>query len=402
MVNLPRPEYPRPTLRRERWSNLNGRWAFAFDDDDRGCAERWQDVTADGLDGDTPFPRVITVPFCYQAELSGIGERTRHDVVWYARTFADVRNHPAEHLLLHFGAVDYRATVWVNGALVAGHEGGHTPFSADVTDTLRGGDNVVVVRAEDPLDDLEIPRGKQYWHLETEGIFYTPTTGIWQTVWLEPVASARVTEIRATPDLDAGCIDVDVTLVGISRGAVLRLVISLRGDVVVDDRMLVTASRLQRRYPLLPQAAAVGAEVTKWQGMAAWSPQNPNLYDLRLELQAPDGKPTDAVDSYFGVRKIEARDGRVQLNNRPFYPRLVLDQGYFPGGLLTAASDADLRRDIEMAKDLGFDGARKHQKVEDPRWLYWADRLGFLVWSEMPSPQRYSPEAVRRHTMEWQ
>ena len=185
MSTVPRPEYPRPQFRRDRWTNLNGEWSFAFDDGDVGLAEGWQ-----GGDGSF-FGRRITVPFCFQAELSGIGETTFHDVVWYARTFEDVSD-PGGRLLMHFGAVDYRADVWVNGVHVVSHEGGHTPFSADVTRALNGPENVVVVRAEDPSRDVTIPRGKQYWREESEGIFYTRTTGIWQTVWLEPVNRARI------------------------------------------------------------------------------------------------------------------------------------------------------------------------------------------------------------------
>ena len=407
-VTSPRSEHPRPRLRRGRWASLNGAWSFVFDDEDRGLAQHWERA----IPGEAPWDRQITVPFCPQSELSGIADRGRHDVVWYARRFGDVRRVPSQRLLLHFGAVDYRATVWVDGAQVATHEGGSTPFTADVTDALAGGalvtgtpadsEHTVVVRACDPLDDLEIPRGKQYWRTDTEGIFYTATTGIWQTVWLEPVAPERVVDLRLDPDLDAGAISVEVDLTTAAIGSRLRLVVGLHGEVLVDDIVAVTAARLQRRFPLAADGQGARRDVGDWQGIQTWSPEHPTLYDLRAELTSAGGKTLDAVDSYFGMRKIEARDGRLYLNHRPFYPRLVLDQGYFPGGLLTAASDEDLRRDIELAKELGFNGARKHQKIEDPRWLHWADRLGFVVWAEMPSPYRFSAAAVRRSTAEWQ
>jgi beta-galactosidase/beta-glucuronidase len=187
----PRPEYPRPQFRRQDWSNLNGEWRFAFDDGDAGLAAGWWKGSAQDLaEGTSPFDRTITVPFCFQSKLSGIGEKAFHDVVWYARTFERPPSDD-ERLLLHFGAVDYRATVWVNGAHVVSHEGGHTPFTADVTHALLEGENVVIVRAEDPSRDVTIPRGKQYWREESEGIFYTRTTGIWQTVWMRPRWTSR-------------------------------------------------------------------------------------------------------------------------------------------------------------------------------------------------------------------
>ena len=402
MSTVPRPEYPRPQFRRQGWTNLNGEWRFAFDDGDVGLAEGWQNVTAAGLEG-SRFDRSITVPFSYQSRLSGIGETAFHDVVWYARTFEHSPGGDDERLLLHFGAVDYRATVWVNGAHVASHEGGHTPFSADVTFALGEGENALVVRAEDPSRDATIPRGKQYWKEESEGIFYTRTTGIWQTVWLEPVGRRRVGSLRLTTDVDDASLDVEAAVEGFGPGMALRLVVSFEGEVVLDDRVTVTSPVVRRRLPLIhPGEAPDTPHLSRWPGANLWSPEEPNLYDLRLELLGADGEALDSVDAYFGVRKVEARDGRVYLNNRPYYQRLVLDQGYFPDGILTAPADDDLRRDIELAKAMGFNGARKHQKVEDPRWLYWADTLGFLVWGEMANAYQYSEDYVRRITAEWQ
>jgi beta-galactosidase/beta-glucuronidase len=403
--NVPRPEYPRPQFRRRAWINLNGEWSFAFDDMDAGLAGRWPDVTPQELrSDDSPFDRSIVVPFCYQAELSGIGETAFHDVVWYARTFEYT---PAgeERLLLHFGAVDYRAAVWVNGVQVAFHEGGHTPFFADVTDALsgEGGENVVVVRAEDPSRDVTIPRGKQYWNEESEGIFYTRTTGIWQTVWLEPVNRRRIEKLRLTPDVDAASIDLDVEIVGVEPGMSLRASITFEGEPVLEDTIGLWSSRVERSLPLLRRGAAPETpHLSEWPGAVLWSPEDPNLYDLRLELLGEAGRVLDAVESYFGMRKIEVKDGKVLLNGRPLYQRLVLDQGYFPEGLLTAPTDDDLRRDVELAKEMGFNGARKHQKVEDPRWLYWADTLGLLVWGETANAYQYSPDYVRRMSAEWQ
>jgi beta-galactosidase/beta-glucuronidase len=402
---VPRPEYPRPQLRRQDWTNLNGEWSFAFDDPDAGLANGWQNTDVATLrSNDSPFDRKITVPFCYQSKHSSIGDTAFHDIVWYARTF-ESPSLGDERLLLHFGAVDYRAAVWVNGTQVATHEGGHTPFSADVTHALAGdaGNNILVVRAEDPSRDVTIPRGKQYWKERSEGIFYTRTTGIWQTVWLEPVNRSRIDSIRLTPDVDAASIEVEVSIEGTEPEMSLRATVEFDGDQVLEDIFSVRSSFVERTLPLLRHGDAPDtSHLADWPGPALWSPEHPNLYDLQLELLDPDDEVLDRVDSYFGMRKIEAKDGKVLLNDRPLYQRLVLDQGYFPQGILTAPTDEDLCRDVELAKEMGFNGARKHQKVEDPRWLFWADTLGFLVWGEMANAYQYSPAYVRRLTAEWQ
>jgi beta-galactosidase/beta-glucuronidase len=400
---LPRSEYPRPQLRRRDWINLNGEWRFAFDDQDAGLARGWQNLTPYDLhSGAAPFDRSIVVPFCYQSKLSGIRETAFHDVVWYARTFDHSRDRDGR-LLLHFGAVDYHATVWVNGVHVASHEGGHTPFSADVTHALTEAENVVVVRAEDPSRDVTIPRGKQYWTEKPEGIFYTRTTGIWQTVWLEPVGRHRIGTLRLTPDVDTASIGLEVSIVDCQPGMSLRVVVELDGEPVLEDTIGLPSARVQRSLPLLRVGASPDTpHLSEWPSPALWSPEAPNLYDLRLELVDAGGGALDTVESYFGMRKIEVHGGKVFLNGRPLYQRLVLDQGYFPEGILTAPTDEDLRRDVELAREMGFNGARKHQKVEDPRYLFWADTLGLLVWGEMANAYQYSPDYVRRITAEWQ
>ena len=313
------------------------------------------------------------MPFAYQSELSGIGERALHDTVWYRRRF---RPPDADRLVLHFGAVDYQATVWVNDIEVARHEGGHTPFSADITNAVRHGDNELVVRADDPVMDLSLPRGKQYWQKEPEGIFYTATTGIWQTVWLEPLPDSHLACMRLWPRLDKGAIDFDI---GIS-GATMSVAVEAR----LDGR------------PVGDWLGEPGKGRLPLEHVVTWSPDSPALYDLTVRLVDGDGRNVDVVESYCGLRTIGTRDGRLLLNGEPYVQRLVLDQGYYPGGWYTAASDDDFRRDIELAKAFGFNGARKHQKAEDPRWLYWADRLGFLVWAEMPNFHEHSELAEQR------
>jgi beta-galactosidase/beta-glucuronidase len=341
-------DHPRPLFRRERWVSLDGVWEF-------------------GAGAHAKFDRRIRVPFCPQSALSGLGDPDPGDVVWYRRRF----DAPAcARLLLHFGAVDYRATVWVNGDEMAAHEGGHTPFTLDISRVAGRPGNELVVRAEDPLADRTIPRGKQHWTANPERIFYTATTGIWQTVWLEPLPERFIESIRVVPDLDAASVAVDCA-----------------ADGEVGVRVTFDGREVGRGH---------GSGVIQLSEVHPWSPERPDLYELRLELGE-----LDRVGSYFGLRKVEARQGRFWLNGEPYVQRLVLDQGYFPGGLMTAPSDADLKRDVELAKRLGFNGARKHQKIEDPRWLGWADRLGLLVWAEMPSFRQDSLEARRRYTAEW-
>lgn len=382
----PRAEYPRPQFARERWLNLNGEWAFEFDDGNVGEREGWPS-------GERAFSRTIVVPYCYQSESSGIGETAFHDIVWYRRSFRLPADYAGSRILLHFGAVDYEARVWVNGKLVASHEGGHTPFQADITDALADGDNALVVRAVDYSRDVTLPRGKQFWEEKSAGIFYTRTTGIWQTVWIEPVAETHVARFRATPDIDNNEVKLQTFVEGAAgRDASLRATVTFQGALVSEDTFRITRSSETRTIAIHDfNDHGLG----RW-----WSPEKPQLYDLRLTLLV-DGQETDAVQGYFGMRKISIEDGVVLLNNRPYEMRMVLDQGYWPTGLLTAPTDEDLKRDVELAKEMGFNGARKHQKIEDPRYLYWADRLGLLVWGEMANAYHFSESYVGRVTREW-
>lgn len=389
MANL-QTEYPRPQFQRDNWLNLNGEWNFSFDDKEAGLKEKWYQ--------DFPEGQVITVPFAYQTENSGIGDRSFHEVVWYNRTFSVPEEWKGKRIHLNFGAVDYRAWVYVNGEKATFHQGGNVPFSADITDLLIAGENDLTVRVEDPSEDTTIPRGKQYWHEESASIFYTRTTGIWQTVWLEPVAENSIKSIRWTPEIDRGDIDFEAEIEGvIPENTALRLSVSFQGEPVFCEEIAVYQAHIKRsvnirsRFPDRSNIHGPG-----WY----WSPEHPNLFDARVELFT-DGKAADKLTSYFGMRKVSIENGKFMLNNKPYYQKLVLDQGYFPGGLLTADSDDALKQDIVLAKEMGFNGARKHQKVEDPRFLYWADRLGYLVWGEMANCVEYSEEAVERISAEW-
>lgn len=386
---LPRPEYPRPQFVRRDWVNLNGSWQFDFDDENRGIRQRW-------FDG-RELPLEITVPFCFQSPLSGIGDLGFHEVVWYRRTFEVPTAWAGKDVLLHFGAVDYRAKAWVNGGLAVEHEGGHVPFQADITHLLKPGENLLVVRAEDPSRDVTIPRGKQYWEQKSARIFYTRTTGIWQTVWIEAVCPAHVDEVRFTPDLFTDSVEVLARIQGYHPGQELRVQISFQGETVADDRIQLQAESVRRRFDLRDPNAH---RTFPGNGSRTWSPETPNLYDVVLTL-TQDGQELDRVESYFGMRSVEIKDGKFLLNRRPFYQKLVLDQGYWPESLLTPPSDEAIRHDIEMALAMGFNGVRKHQKVEDPRFLYWADKLGLLVWGEMANTYQFSDQAVERVTREW-
>ena len=380
-----RNEYPRPQFRRKQWTNLNGIWQFEFDDREEGDRQGWHTGRE--------FSRTIRVPFCFQSELSGIGDKDFHDLVWYRRTFQLPEGCGDRRLLLHFGAVDYTAWVWVNGRLVAMHEGGHTPFTAEITHVVVPGENEIVVKCRDYSKDVTLPRGKQYWKKDSERIFYTRTTGIWQTVWMEAVSHAYLEKVFLTPDIDNNDVRIRVFTNGWKPGLSLRVRITFEGEFVSEDRFVLghpEETRTIRLHDFNDHGWG------RW-----WSPEHPHLYDIVYELNDGDTL-IDEVESYFGMRKISVEDGKICLNNRPYYMKLVLDQGYFPGGILTAASDEELRRDVELTKAMGFNGARKHQKIEDPRYLYWCDKLGLLVWGEMPNAYKFSETYVQRITKEWQ
>lgn len=385
-----RTEYPRPQLVREQWQTLNGEWQFEFDDDNAGTAEKWF-VPGKAL------TRRIEVPFAYQTKLSGIHDSSFHDWVWYKRTFKIAEAWKGKRVRLHFGAVDYRSWVYVNGQFVGMHEGGNVPFEFDITDELTWGEEHVAVRVEDPSTDETIPRGKQYWIEQPDSIWYTRTTGIWQSVWLESVDATHVAKVKFTPDLDRGDVIVELETEGRYAGTELEIAISFKGEPVATDRLNVTGRYTKRAYNLLDrQVFRTGFHHSGW----TWTPETPNLFDIELTLRQ-NGQIVDRISSYFGLRKIHTERGMVYLNNKPYYQQLVLDQGYWPEGLLTAPSDDALKQDIVLAKSLGFNGCRKHQKVEDPRFLYWADKLGYLVWGECASAASYSADAAARLTREW-
>jgi beta-galactosidase/beta-glucuronidase len=376
-AGVPRPEYPRPQFVRPEWKNLNGEWEFSFDDEERGLDEGWQDGRA--------LPGRIVVPFPYQSELSGMGDKSIHECVWYARSFGVEDEWRGRDLLLNFGAVDYRTTVWVNGHEVGHNQGGHVPFTFDIAPYVRDGENRLTLRVVDRQDPHQ-PRGKQSSTGMPHDIDYYCTTGVWQTVWIEPVPPVRIEELRITALAQKNLLFISVYLHAPSADWRIVAEASDGGRVVAraDERTAVATGWLTLSIPFAKH----------------WSPESPYLYDLRVQLY-DDDQLLDEVSSYAGLRSIEMRGGRVLLNGEPVYLKMVLDQGYWPGGLLAAPSDEALQSDVGWAKLLGFNGARKHQKIEDPRWLYWCDRLGLLVWGEMPNGREWSSGAEEQLAAEW-
>jgi len=376
------PEYPRPQMVRQDWLNLNGLWDFAIANKEATRAT---------------FNSQILVPFPVESALSGVMRRVNeNDRLWYRRTFEVPYAWRSRRLLLHFGAVDFEATVWVNGKEVGRHQGGYDGFSFDITDALsQSGPNELIVTVWDPTDAGTQPRGKQV--RKPNGIWYTPTTGIWQTVWLEPVSAAHITDLKITPDVDHSAVTVRPVTAATLGGCQV--------EVTIRDgsKVIYTAS-----------VTAGGQIAMPVKNARLWSPEDPHLYNLAVSLKLGN-RTLDKVESYFGMRKISlGKDDkgftRLMLNNKPYFQFGPLDQGFWPDGLYTAPTDEALRYDIEMTKKLGFNMARKHVKVEPDRWYYWCDKLGLLVWQDMPSGDKYisprdqditrSPESAKEYEQE--
>lgn len=374
-MNIPRNEYPRPQFVRNEWMNLNGEWDFSFDTD--------------------TFDKKIIVPYVYQSKLSGINIQDAHETVWYRRSFKLPDSMKGKRTILHFGAVDYYCKIWVNDIFIKEHFGGHISFDMDITHALQTDSNIIAVQAIDSPDDLEMPRGKQYWKDNSEGIFYTRSTGIWQTVWLEAVEDVYLERVFITPDLDNMLVDFNYEIRGKDQ-AVLKTEIYFEGKLITTGT--IETERNAGSFKLFIDQQ----QLSNWnfQEELVWTPEHPRLFDVTFRVIA-SGREVDTVASYFGMRKISIENGKFLLNNRAYYQKLLLDQGYWEDSLLTAPTDEDYIKDIELAKSMGFNGVRKHQKIEDPRFLYHADRMGFLVWGEIAAAYVYSRKYVKRITYEW-
>ena len=387
MMTEGRELHPRPRLTRDRWIDLNGQWGFCYDDADEGLGARW-------FEHPEKFDRAITVPFCPESKLSGINDKSYHPYLWYRRTFTE-RPPAGGRLLLHFGAVDYRAHVWVNGNLVATHEGGHSPFSADITAALTPeGEQVIVVRAEDQPLDMTQPRGKQEWLTEPHVIWYHRTSGIWQPVWLEPVADVHIEMFHLTPDIATSTVTVEATFNRKARGW-LALTLAKDGRALAAQQVRVTGTTLKTIVHIPSGDEGVS------RSDLYWTPDSPHLIDVAADLISDEGDKLDQVESYFGLRTAGFDRGRFLLNDKPTFLRSVLEQGFWPDSHLTAPSPDALRQEVELIKALGFNAARIHQKVEDPRFIYWCDKLGLMLWGEMANAYEFSPAAVDRFTREW-
>lgn len=352
MTNIPRPEHPFPQFMREDWLNLNGTWQFEIDRGMSGFDRRLFDSGT--------LASQISVPFCPESDLSGIGDKDFMTCVWYKRTVTLPASFKGKRTILHIGACDYFTTVWVNGKEAVNHRGGYISFSCDITDFLKEGENDITVRAIDDTRSGDQPVGKQCYAFHSQGCHYTRTTGIWQTVWLEAVPEAYIVSAKYYTSIDG-----TVRIVAVTKnafGKTLKVKASFAGKTAAEASAIIKAD---------------STEITlKIDDPKLWFPGVPNLYDLDLCLEE------DQVKSYFGIREVAYSDHRFYVNGKSVFGRFILDQGFYPDGIYTAPSDEALKHDIEMSMACGYNGARLHQKIFEPRFLYHADRLGYVVWEE--------------------
>ena len=380
--------YPRPQFVRPEWTNLNGEWDFAFDRDDVGKAEKWS----------VHFPQSqkIVVPFTYETKLSGIGIEEDVNVIWYQRYLpASRRDLSNERLILHMEGCDYKSEIYVNGVMIGSHTGAYSRASYDITDALNDRDNFLTVRIEDSRNKSQ-PRGKQRWLDDNYGCWYVQTTGIWKTVWLEKVPSVYIQSLRLTPSVKECCVDFDIEVSQLPAdnekySAWLRV---MDGEREVNKVCLALAEK-----KVSGRCFLYGSELHDW-GIKLWSPEHPDLYDVEVML-IRDGQVADKVYSYFGLRDICCSKGQILLNGIPLYERLILDQGYWKDSGLTPPDEEALIEDIDKTLALGYNGVRKHQKVEDERYLYWADVKGLLVWSEVGAFYDFTEKAIADFTQQW-
>ena len=378
-AEVPRPEHPRPDLQRDSWQTLNGEWQFEID--------KAADGEARGLSHGKDLNSKILVPFCPESKLSGLGlgNTVKLKDVWYRRSFELSPAMTGKRVRIHFGGVDYKTWVYINGQLAGTHVGGSSSFSFEITQWLKNGPNEVVVKVLDDMWSGLQSCGKQSPD-QSQGCTYTRTTGIWHPVWLEAVGSTFVENISVVPDPENSRVFITAKLNGLDKD------LSLKAEAFIDGK-------------------SVGSDTTTgpWQNTLVvdlktkklWAPGTPNLYDLKLTLSSGN-KKIDTLNSYFGLRSVAIDGRRILINGKPVFQRLILDQGFYPDGLWTAPTDEALKKDIEMSMACGYNGARLHQKVFEPRFLYWADKLGYMVWGESANwGFSFKPEGYAAYVNEW-
>lgn len=385
---MDRKMHPRPQFMRKQWQALDGPWQFLFDDQNVGMKDNWFKCFPEAA-------QIILVPFTYETEASGIHDESHHPTVWYQK---EVHLDAIENQIIYFEGVDYDAQVWVNGHMIGTHKGGYERFSFELTPYLTRGSNIVTVRVEDSLS-CEQPRGKQRWQKDNFGCWYVQTTGIWKSVWIEQAAHNRINHIKTTPKLMVDLIHVEIVLndssvMPDSPNYFVEAEASFNGTLISYHKSLV-----QHNHSAFVMDTRAKGNADS--GTYRWTPQTPNLYDLTLRLYDESGEMIDEVLSYFGMREIKIDNGQVLLNNRTLYQRLILDQGYWPQSGLTPPSAAALEEDLDYIQKMGYNGVRKHQKIEDERFYYLCDTKGILVWAEMPSTYVMNDSAVEQFTNEW-
>ena len=359
----PRPESPRPQFERSEWQNLNGTWSYTFDFGETGLNRQFQQSTG--------FEGKITVPFCPESKLSGVEHTDFINAMWYQRTLQIPASWQDKQILLHFGAVDYESFIYLDGKLINRHLGGSSSFTTDITAYVKPGSSAnLVVYVKDDLRGGKQTGGKQSTRYESHGCSYTRVTGIWQTVWMEPVAPQGLKQVTATPDVDQQQIVIRPEFLNESTQHTLTVTL-LDGSKRIAQKSVTACNGSSVIIPV--------------KNPKLWSPESPYLYDLNYTVKDAKGNVVDEVKSYIGMRKVHVANGYFYLNNQPYFQRLVLDQGYYPDGVWTAPSDEALKQDIVMSKAVGFNGARLHQKVFEERYYYWADRLGYITWGESAS-----------------
>ncbi|MEA4833127.1 MAG: glycoside hydrolase family 2 TIM barrel-domain containing protein [Oscillospiraceae bacterium] len=381
MTNIPRSEHPRPQFYRLEFENLNGEWDFEFDFSNSG-EQRGM------FNPDCHYSKKIIVPFCPESELSGIGYKDFMDAVWYRRVFTLKKEQLKGRVMLHFGAVDYEATTAVNGHVIGTHRGGYSSFEYDITAFVREGENVITLRARDDTRSGAQPSGKQSQSFRSAGCSYTRTTGIWQTVWLEFVPKYYIKRVDITTDYKNGAVYFEAITAGTEQEASVSAEIFYNGESVTKTET----------------ALSYGANLlcARIDSPKLWEPGKPELYDVKYTMKA-SGKICDEITSYFGFRTVSVKNGALNINDKKVFMRTVLDQGFYPDGIYTAPTDDALRHDIELSMSLGFNGARLHEKIFEERFLYWADKLGYIVWGEHANwgfDLSY-PENIKYFLSEW-